>query len=51
MSAVRTHMEHGQSGNSKTLINSDNIGRVHWQNATSLSSMSVVMEKSCSNAK
>ena len=27
MSAVRTHMEHGQSGNSKTLINSDNIQR------------------------
>jgi hypothetical protein len=51
MSAVRTHMEHDQSGNSKTLINSDNIGRMQWQNATSLSSMSVVLEKSCSNAK
>jgi len=27
MSAVRTHMEHSLSGNSKTLINSDNIQR------------------------
>lgn len=27
MSAVRTHMEHGQSGNSKTLINDYDIQR------------------------